>query len=213
VDGTLTDTTIVPPLIWMKRRYLPAPARLLWVTLLAVRVPWWLLLDRFSRRASNLSIYACYRGLPALEALELGKSYYTERIRSRLFKPALERLKVLQQSGLRAVLVTGGLDFLMTPLARELDADCIARTLEEREGLFTGGLIGEPLTGAGKALEIERHASLNGIDLGESHAWGDAIGDLPMLEIAGYPLAVNPDRRLAAVARRRGWEIASWQCD
>ena len=37
--------------------------------------------------------------------------------------------------------------------------------------------------------------------------YSDSILDLPLLEVVGRPVAVNPDRRLACTARRRGWSI------
>jgi hypothetical protein len=32
-----------------------------------------------------------------------------------------------------------------------------------------------------------------------------------MLEAVGYPVAVNPDARLATIARRRGWLVEHWK--
>jgi fatty acyl-CoA reductase len=48
------------------------------------------------------------------------------------------------------------------------------------------------------------------VDLHRSYAYADSISDLPMLEAVGNPVAVNPDRRLAAAARSRGWQIRRW---
>jgi phosphoserine phosphatase len=31
-----------------------------------------------------------------------------------------------------------------------------------------------------------------------------------MLEAVGNPVAVNPDRRLAAAAKDRGWQVRRW---
>ena len=39
-----------------------------------------------------------------------------------------------------------------------------------------------------------------------SSAYSDSATDLPMLEAVGHPVAVNPDRPLARLARERGWE-------
>ena len=41
----------------------------------------------------------------------------------------------------------------------------------------------------------------------ESSAYSDSYTDLPMLEAVGHPVAVNPDRVLAKVAREREWEV------
>ncbi|HEV2361160.1 MAG TPA: hypothetical protein VGS21_05620, partial [Acidimicrobiales bacterium] len=34
--------------------------------------------------------------------------------------------------------------------------------------------------------------------------------DLPMLEVAGHAVAVNPEAKLATIARRRGWLVEQW---
>ena len=65
--------------------------------------------------------------------------------------------------------------------AAELGADLIAPGLEERGGAFTGALRGEPLTGAHKSEALRAHAAAHDIDLSQSHAFGDAFGDLPLL--------------------------------
>jgi phosphoserine phosphatase len=32
-----------------------------------------------------------------------------------------------------------------------------------------------------------------------------------MLEAVGHPVAVNPETRLAAIARKRGWLVEEWE--
>ena len=54
------------------------------------------------------------------------------------------------------------------------------------------------------------YAEAEGLDLGESVAYADSASDLPMLECVGFPVAVNPEARLAAIARRRGWHVEHW---
>ena len=44
----------------------------------------------------------------------------------------------------------------------------------------------------------------------ESMAYADSASDLPMLEAVGFPVAVNPETKLAAIARRRGWHVEHW---
>lgn len=39
----------------------------------------------------------------------------------------------------------------------------------------------------------------------------DSVNDLPMLELVGHPVAINPDPGLRAEARRRGWEIRDFR--
>ena len=41
----------------------------------------------------------------------------------------------------------------------------------------------------------------------DSHAYSDSINDLPLLEAVDEAVAVDPDPRLAAIARERGWRV------
>ncbi len=60
---------------------------------------------------------------------------------------------------------------------------------------------------------LASYARRRGVDLRRSYAYADSISDLPMLEAVGNPVAVNPDRRLAAAARERGWQLRRWSKD
>ncbi len=53
-------------------------------------------------------------------------------------------------------------------------------------------------------------AGAEGLALEQAVAYADSTSDLPMLEAVGFPVAVNPETRLAAVARKRGWLVEHW---
>ena len=50
-----------------------------------------------------------------------------------------------------------------------------------------------------------------GVDVSEGVAYADSTSDLPMLEAVGFPVAVNPETRLATLARKRGWLVEQWE--
>jgi len=79
--------------------------------------------------------------------------------------------------------------------------------LEQVDGRYTGRLAGPMTYREGKADAIRLLAEREGIDLDASWAYSDSESDLPMLRLVGHPVAVNPDRELARVAREEGWEI------
>jgi HAD superfamily hydrolase (TIGR01490 family) len=45
------------------------------------------------------------------------------------------------------------------------------------------------------------------IDWENSFAYADSYSDLPVLELVGNPVAVQPDSKLKQIAQKRGWEI------
>ena len=78
------------------------------------------------------------------------------------------------------------------------------------DGALSGRLAAPPPAGEARSALLERYAAANGIALAESFAYADSLSDLPMLEIAGTPVAVNPDARLSSIARQRGWRVERW---
>ncbi|HEX5269575.1 MAG TPA: HAD-IB family hydrolase, partial [Gemmataceae bacterium] len=116
-----------------------------------------------------------------------------------------------RRQGHRVVLVTGGLDLVMAPLAQHIGpADVIATHLVERDGVLTGEIDGPPIADERKGELVREYAGKHGIDLAQSFAYTDSHGDLPMLECVGRPAAVNPDRRLRRLAAARGWRVEDW---
>lgn len=78
---------------------------------------------------------------------------------------------------------------------------------EVDNGVYTGRLDGPFCYGEGKAEAITTLAGERGIDLSNSWSYSDSMSDLPMMEIVGNAVAVNPDTELATLSRSRGWPV------
>ncbi len=211
VDGTLCDTTIAHYYrYFMLRRLSPMVGRL-WYSGFLVKCVYYLLLDRFDRQRLNVVFYRSYAGLPAAEIKAQAHDCHDAVVVPRRFDQAAACVEGHRNAGRAIVLVTGSLDFIIAPLAEETRADAvIASRLIESGGRFTGTLDGPPIGGEEKAARMRDFAQQRGVDLSHSHAYGDSMADLPMLEVVGFPHAVNPDRGLSAIARRRGWPTHHW---
>lgn len=97
---------------------------------------------------------------------------------------------------------------LVEPLARSLGmTGGIGTQSEVVDGVYTGRLDGPFVYGEGKAEAIAKIAAEKGYDLRLCYGYSDSASDLPMLEMLGHPVAVNPDAPLQTVARQRGWPI------
>jgi HAD superfamily hydrolase (TIGR01490 family) len=114
-----------------------------------------------------------------------------------------------QDAGRSVYIVTAASQELAQMLASvlALDGAIGSQFSEERDGVYTGNPAGLFIYRSEKALAIQQLALREDIDLSESYAYSDSESDLPMLEVVGHPVAVNPDRELARVARERGWQI------
>ncbi|PSL31664.1 HAD superfamily hydrolase (TIGR01490 family) [Planomicrobium soli] len=58
-----------------------------------------------------------------------------------------------------------------------------------------------------KTEKIKEALKGHDIDWTNSYAYGDSHSDLPVLEMVGNPVAVQPEARLLTIAKQRNWEI------
>ncbi|MDJ0496674.1 MAG: HAD-IB family hydrolase [Acidimicrobiia bacterium] len=120
-------------------------------------------------------------------------------------------IQLHQEADRDTYMVTASPIEIVQSLAVELEmTGAIATVAETVDGIYTGGLSDPFCYGPEKARAIERVAAREGYDLALCYAYSDSVSDLPMLEVVGHPVAVNPDNGLEAVARARGWPIVEF---
>jgi HAD superfamily hydrolase (TIGR01490 family) len=131
---------------------------------------------------------------------------FSALILAKSYPAAIRRVREHRRLGHRTVLITGALDFVVEPLKPLFD-DIVSATLTQKDGRYTGELTQTPPTGESRAEALFTYAAQHDLDLSESVAYADSTSDLPMLEAVGFPVAVNPETRLATLARKRGWLV------
>jgi HAD superfamily hydrolase (TIGR01490 family) len=109
-------------------------------------------------------------------------------------------------------IVTGASTYGARPVARALGIDhVVASELElDAGGCFTGRFVSPLCYGKGKIERAARLASRLGFALEDAIFYSDSYTDLPLLEHVKERVIVNPDPRLARVARQRGWRVERW---
>lgn len=116
-----------------------------------------------------------------------------------------------RREGHEVHLATSQTEEASAPLASWLGLDGVVATrLEARDGVYTGRFVDGYCYGPRKAEAVERFSEARGIDLAACWFYSDALVDLPLLERVAHPVAVNPERALARVARERGWRILTF---
>ena len=127
----------------------------------------------------------------------------------RVYPKMLDLAHEHQDAGRRAFIVTAASQELADVLARVMafDGAIGSQISEVVDGVYTGKAAGLFIYGAGKARAIEELAASEGIDLSASYAYSDSQSDLPMLRAVGHPVAVNPDPKLARIARHEDWQV------
>lgn len=152
--------------------------------------------------------YQFLAGFPAADMSARMERVWNEKLRERLYPAMMDTLDAHRKAGRRIVIVTTGLRELVEHSRKVLgeDVEVIGAEMQSLDGVWQGRVEG-PLYGVHKAAAVRIWAEKNGVDLQESFAYSDHFSDAAFLSAVGHPVCVNPDLRLALLARKRGWEV------
>ena len=160
-------------------------------------------------RASALAFIA---GHPVTELEDLAEEIFEEAMAHRIWPGTRAMAQLHLDQGQRVWLVTAAPIEIAQVIARRLGLTGAMGTVAEHvDGVYTGRLVGDLLHGPAKAEAVAALAEREGLDLARCSAYSDSVNDLPLLELVGDPCAVNPDPRLRAAARRRGWRVRDYR--
>jgi len=124
-----------------------------------------------------------------------------------VYDEAVSLIEEHHAAGREVVIVSSSGEEVVGPIAAMVGADrSIATRMVVADGCYTGD-IEFYAYGVHKAEAITALAVEQGWDLADSWAYSDSLTDLPMLELVGHPVAVNPDKALRRAAGERGWEV------
>jgi len=144
-------------------------------------------------------------------------AWHAEFMSTRILPMVLPAARMLVKrhldSGALAAVVTATNSFISGPIAHHFGVDhLIATEPEQKDGGFTGRVLGTPSFRAGKVVRVEEWLAQMGQDLqhfGRSWFYSDSINDLPLLARVSDPVAVDPDATLETHARTHGWPVIS----
>ncbi len=169
-------------------------------------------------RAGTLDIHAyvrfatqAIREQGAMKSVAAHARFMSEIVQKTIKSQALELVDRHRAAGDELVIVTATNDFVTRPIAEAFGVrELIAVELErDQEGRLTGEIRGTPSAREGKVERVAQWLATRklGWDDVETTFYTDSLNDLALLEKATYPVATNPDPRLRALAKERGWRI------
>ncbi len=153
-------------------------------------------------------VLAMTRGWDQRQVARIVRETLDEVVEPIIYAEALDLIEQHHSAGRRTYIVSASPEEIVQPLAEYLGVDgaIASRAVVDLDGRYTGEMAFYAY-GPFKAEAIRQLAATEGIDLEASYAYSDSYTDVPMLEAVGHPVAVNPDRVLARLARQRGWEV------
>lgn len=147
-------------------------------------------------------------GCSMASALELGRQCFEEDLKPRLFREALSRIEFHREQGHSLYFITAGPYMVVKSLGDFLGVSAEYAPRPQVQAGLIQAEIQEPFAYLEGKLEVARKIVLQErVDLNDCYFYSDNIDDRVLLEAVGNAYAVNPDRKLAALARQRGWPV------
>lgn len=136
------------------------------------------------------------------------REFMQEAIEPMMLPAATALLEKHRSAGDHLMIITATNRFVTGPIAERLGVDTLLATEPEMvDGRYTGRVTDTPCFQDGKVVRLNRWLNENNATLEGSSFYSDSINDLHLLEEVDTPVAVNPDERLGALAKARGWPI------
>lgn len=211
LENTLIASNVVESYSWLATRRLNNPERARYVLRTLKEAPSLLSMDRKDRADFLRYFYRRYEDAPVEQIDADARELLAQLIMVKSFPAGLRRVREHRALGHRTVLITGAMSFAVEGLRPLFDEIVAAEMTVRPDGTYSGELSKVPPTGETRAQILADYCAAEGLRLDESIAYADSSSDLPMLEAVGFPVAVNPETRLAAIARKRGWLVEHWE--
>ncbi len=197
--------------LWVRRQY--REGRIGTVTV--VEAGFWLSLYRVGLMQADKALYravASMEGQPEADLAARTEQFWREECLHTLRPGARRVIEDHRARGHANVLSTSSSPWISRLAVAELGLDDYLCTEIEvgDDGLLTGRIAGTPNFGQGKLTRLQAFAGERGIALEDVWFYTDSAADLPLMEAVGHPVCIDPDPKLARVARQRGWPTEDW---
>ncbi|MBT8151600.1 MAG: HAD-IB family hydrolase [Gammaproteobacteria bacterium] len=152
------------------------------------------------------------QGEPESTYEELGEHIFEDQIHGLIYPEARAIIEAHREKGHTLAIISSATPYQVEPAARDLGIDEVLCTrFEVKKGKFTGKVIDPVCFGTGKVHAAEQLAAEFDIDLSQSYFYSDSDDDIELLEHVGKPQAMNPNKKLTAIAEKRGWQVRRLQ--
>lgn len=163
----------------------------------------------------NLAEYMRYTLSPlkfqAKEQIDLViQTFIAQKVSKMALPKANALLAEHQQQGDTLVIISATGSHLVKPIAQFLGVEhALGVDVERENGEITGEIVGVPSFREGKVQRALEWSQAHGVSMEGCYFYSDSHNDLPLLEKANYPIAVDADPILRKVAEQRDWPLIS----
>jgi HAD superfamily hydrolase (TIGR01490 family) len=170
---------------------------------------------QYTNGTLNIREYAAFTfqflSAHSMEQLNAWRNEYMQEDIHKMIPDAARALVEKHRAlGHTLVIITATNSFVTRPIATEFGIEnLLAVEPKIVDGRYTTEIDGIPTFREGKIERLKEWLQGRSETLEGSYFYSDSHNDLPLLEIADHPVAVDPDDILRAKAEANGWPIIS----
>lgn len=152
-------------------------------------------------------------GMTEADCEPLLQEFVRDKVKPFIFPKGKVLLEQLSRQGADILLVSASPDFLVKAIAKELGISAaIGIEVVIDNGVISNTTVEPYSFKEGKVIAVNNW--LDGLPDNSNKeldlAYSDSINDLPLLTMAKKSVCINPDEKLAKVAKEKEWQVLSW---
>jgi len=151
--------------------------------------------------------YSFLKGVSINDASSWIHDLFNKKIKEHIYVESINIVKDHQKHGRTVLLVSNTIQPIVREFARITNIEYFIATNLEIESNHYTGRIHDIVYGNHKVAVVNKFAHTHGFELRNAWAYGDHLSDAPLLSLVKHPVAVNPSRSLANLARKNNWQI------
>lgn len=148
------------------------------------------------------------RGKAYSEVMVEAAGFVHQCLPAHLYPEGLALIEKHKASGDMVVIISASEHFIVEPWQALLGVDAaLGVAVEVCDGRLTGQAV-EPISyREGKVAVLKAWLADKGMSPGLCYAYSDSHNDIPLLEFAATPVAINPNRLLDLHAKKHDWPV------
>lgn len=159
-------------------------------------------------RSRSMQIYLDALNQLSVEEADTFFEQIAQKMRQDFNQDVLQKVRECKDQGIFTMLVSGAFTPLLHSATEGLPFDAIIGTdIPIANGKITNMSPIYHVQGTIKNEKIQQYLHGQKIDWENSYAYADSYSDLSVLSLVGHPIAVDPDKKLNAIAKRREWQV------
>jgi HAD superfamily hydrolase (TIGR01490 family) len=154
----------------------------------------------------------CQAGLWADDLRGHAHACFERHLRKRITAGAVRQIRKHLLSGHFVVIASGSPQYIIDEVGRHLRVhEAVGTRTRVVDGKATDEILPPVVFQEGKREAVRRVAEGYGLDLTRSWLYSDSPADVPLFEMVGNPVVVNPKDAFRPVAVERGWPVVEWR--